>query len=659
LIFGLIFITEIFGLETIEEIALGDRYYSEKKYDFALSHYLSALKQNPNSTKALAGHGNTSLQLGSVGDARKSFERLLQLNPADRHGIAGIGRVLVWEGKSSEARLYLEKELKSKPRDPIITLALVDALVSLQKPELALHKLEGIQDNYNFSPEVSVKLLELYFHQNQLEKAETLSDRWIKAFPDQPDGYLAKGNVNALKAYGSNSFSNLAGSYFEQALSNFETGLVLNPGSAQGRFQKAKLLFWRSPGALSSILDMGKMLLDEDKSNVSYSLFWANLVYRHPNPKSNDINLAAQEFRKRLETNDLDEITRFIGEEFSIRFLPEDHPFRKWLGNYRMERYRSEKNSLLYESSVFHLIRSLKLIPNSRDVRSSMMEYYRNQENLGDFIQQLAIYIRENPDDFKAKNRLEYSITSAKKSLEYREGFLDLQDTGLKFEETGTLPKVAILDFRSNESFPNKIAGAEAFRKAILESAKHYPLSIRTLEPEEETQLQSKIQSMKSASFQPYTNSHFFDLSETSTYPKDIRFIVSGTFMDQDKSLSLEARIYDRKTAKFSKTYRFSGNGRSSLATVSSLLAKRIFEFIPVEGKILKIKKDGIIVNLGTRNGLTKNSQISVYRDGKIYRKTEILEMGRTLTHLRPLGVDWERDLATGEDVIALPADRQ
>jgi choline-sulfatase len=78
------------------------------------------LEQEPRSTKALSMYGNFSLDLNRPRDARKAFERLLEVYPESYDGHYGLGRALASLGESDAARASFEKALSLDPRSSVI-----------------------------------------------------------------------------------------------------------------------------------------------------------------------------------------------------------------------------------------------------------------------------------------------------------------------------------------------------------------------------------------------------------------------------------------------------------------------------------------------------------------------------------------------------------
>ena len=82
-------------------------------------------------------------------------------------------------------------------------------------------------------------------------------------------------------------------------------------------------------------------------------------------------------------------------------------------------------------------------------------------------------------------------------------------------------------------------------------------------------------------------------------------FVVFGGYREGEGFIAAQYRIMDFKTGVVIDEFTLSESGRESLARLSLRAAKRIYGAIPYEGRILKIDEKGVIVNLGSFDGLS------------------------------------------------------
>lgn len=644
----------LLALETIEEIRAGDEEFARGDYRKSLTHYISATKQNPNSTVAFIGYGNASLELRSYPDARLAFEKALSLSPNHPQAIAGIGLVTVREGNPQEAKVYLEKESKTHSRNPEILLALAETYEALGKPELALYKLDSILKETQIHPALLERKIHLLLEQKQYVSAQTEAQKYIQLFPNSPTGYRLLGRILSLVAYQSPNGSKTAEHAFRDAMQAFETALVLREEDEKTLYHRTKLKIWKDgESRTESITDL-RQLIERQPENWEYRFIYATLSMEKSSLTQAELDQTELAFIQYLKSHDLDEISRFRMENFAIRFLAPESRFRKKLGAYRMERYKSEKNSLQFQSSLYHLWRAEELVATAPDTVQARMDAYREGTDLFRFVNLLSAIVQEDPANYKAQNQLEYAVSISKKSLEYREGLARPTKQGLIYKDLSSTPKIAILDFQPDVPMDYRIHLPRTIRQSV-EMALFNLGGVRLASPSETIELEKIIRSSRQGSFNSYHQGYFFNASESPSYPTGIRYIGIGKTIDSRNSLQIEFTIYDRVSGKYSEPIRLRSVGRSNLANLSMSLAHKIKNYLPKEGKILKVKKEGVLVNLGTNHQLTKKSKIRFLRNGREIMNGEILELGTSLCLVRPHSLDWERDLATEDFVIADP----
>lgn len=638
----------MYSMETIEEIQEGNRFFEQGNYKKALIHFLQAKQQNPNSAKALIGFGKASLALGSISDAKSSFEKCLKLEPNDPEAIAGLGRVLVQENKFNESRNFLETALKTKNNNPIIHLALAETFQAMGKPELAIHKLETLSKKMELDYNLQERLAYLYLSINQFEKVNAIAETLINKNPDRYQGFLLKGKYFTYLCYDSDPSSKESQNYYLRGITSFDNALTLSPDNLEINHWKAKLYIWKGREEKKEAVSLLKQILKADSLNKNAMLSLATILTEQNALSSEDTQLAINLWKNALNLLDTDEIIRFGAENFAIKHLPEESPLRKSLGKYRIERHRAEVNSLYYESSLFHLWRAKDLSPHSPDTEALLESHYSKASDSPNYINTLLRLLKEDPSNYKIQNRLEKAVLTAKKSLEYKEAYLFPEGPGLGFLNPSTSPKVLIMDFKPNSGIQSLISSGHLLQSAIKSVLSHTN-GIRMASHEEEKSLRDILESRNKTSWNPYHNSIYFDLNETSLYPSDIRFIIFGKLNEDENSIQVEFQSYDRLTGKYSESIKIRGKGRGSLSYITSSFAEKFKNLYPIEGQILKIKNNGVVVNLGKNNGLNSNSVVEFYRGKKSLGPSKILELGEYISIVQPELRDWEREFATGE----------
>lgn len=104
----------------------------------ALQHVDELLKRHPELGFAHANKGNALIALGSLGSARQSHLRALELDPGNLAATAALASIATHRGEHAEARRWAEQALAAAPGYP-------DAVMSLAAADLADRDLRGAE----------------------------------------------------------------------------------------------------------------------------------------------------------------------------------------------------------------------------------------------------------------------------------------------------------------------------------------------------------------------------------------------------------------------------------------------------------------------------------------------------------------------------------
>ena len=104
----------------------------------ALVHIDELLKQQGDLPFAHASKGNALIALGSLGRARESHLRALELDPGNFTSLAALASIATHRGQHEDARLWADRALKVAPGFP-------DAILSLAAADLAVGELDSAE----------------------------------------------------------------------------------------------------------------------------------------------------------------------------------------------------------------------------------------------------------------------------------------------------------------------------------------------------------------------------------------------------------------------------------------------------------------------------------------------------------------------------------
>jgi len=96
-----------------------------------------------------------------------------------------------------------------------------------------------------------------------------------------------------------------------------------------------------------------------------------------------------------------------------------------------------------------------------------------------------------------------------------------------------------------------------------------------------------------------------------------VRYAITGKYREVGDGLSINAEIIDLETGISFAPFRVKSTGRGYLRDIVTKLAQHIHDNIPYHGRIIKLSSNGVIINLGEREGLTRETLLGVYREGE------------------------------------------
>jgi hypothetical protein len=118
-------------------------------------------------------------------------------------------------------------------------------------------------------------------------------------------------------------------------------------------------------------------------------------------------------------------------------------------------------------------------------------------------------------------------------------------------------------------------------------------------------------------------------------YDKDNRrldYIIFGEISEVEDYLNVNCKIMDVEKGFIIGEISDSKKGKENLAKISLNIAGKLYDMIPYNGRVIKTKEKGILVNLGLFDGLKTGSQLVIYRNSRARSTNDIMRTGELLT---------------------------
>lgn len=638
----------------IDQLELGKEKMANGDCRKAIVNFQNALRLNPNSLESKLGYAHCSKTLGSINDAKRAYNEILNRDQKNFEAIIGLSELQIELDEKTAVAERLGPFLEEFPNHTGLRILEAQYLQSINKKDLAIFKLSQLSSKLNFPADVERMLAELYMSSGKWKLAEESLSRYISQSPSDAYGFYLYAKILLFKNYF--NVDNLVNS-LDEVNSNLQNALNLEPKHELSRLLLVHVKMieaYKNGNLQTEPLEKAFRLIYE------LAREFPEKKYYHSLEASLGEELGRNEFseyhyKRALQLDDLDEIGRFEAEEFALKLLKSESKMRRELGEYRKERYLSEKHSLYFKSSKFHLLRARDLTPMS--VRGELLESYDLSGDSISFINLLLKLREEDPTNFKLQNKLEFAILSLKKSLEFREGLFEIKEKGIVHNPISSSPEVYVFDLESRVPFPEHYPAGRLLAKALRYEMRHL-YQIRMPADSEYLTIRNAV---KESNFHPFSKTVPFSVESLQNLdilrnnkPK-IRYVLHGNYKFENDVIDLQMSLYDRNSSKDIGTWKTSQKGRDSLPALVTRISENVKRALPIEGRILKIKETEVLISLGKIDGLKSNSKVQFERKGVLLMEGEVVELGNEVSIIKPSKRGWEKDLATGDFVTTRP----
>lgn len=639
-VFAIIFLiifAGIFLLHAQNAISLnkeGWDYYNRGEYQRSLLNFTSSLRLNPNYTDSLIGAGRSHYALSSYDLAIEMFTDALRQDEKSVDALNGMGMVLSDVGRFSEAINYFDRAFEISGKSIESEYGLAYAYYMMGKRIWAERKLENIFRTNPYHFESLLLMADIKTDEMRLKEARSFVEKAIDTNRESPLGHIRYGNLLFKNFMLSGDISSIA-----EAKESYNRALSINPLSFRAN------------------MDMGLISLEEEKhfahnklvssgEGLNINANAADAVEYFSKAVSvakNKASLYSLAFASDL-TGNTSKTLEYMLEAYSrypsdsiLKASLEDflvfndykaaHPARVMLGRENFDLASSHMKESLHGNVVYYLRRSLLLNPFNREVREELIRYYSilNYNRLYiDEIKQLLSYYPEN----KIQDMLNVAIIKRRDRLYHREGYS-------AEPVPRNVPSILVLNFNSaGKITEHPDAGRVAARNIHFALQQYGRMDVAGLREREEL-----AGSLKSGGN---------DIFDTIRYLREAAlkggrkydYIVYGEIFENDNYISLGCKVLDLEKGYIITEFSENAKGKGSINHVAMNSARKIFNTIPFSGRVLKIRDNGIVVNLGLMDGIEEGSDLVIFRNerskssGDIRRIKEIFQVKEADTYI-------------------------
>ena len=178
----------------LEHLKKGDEYAKEKKDDFAVIEYASAIELDPKFGEARLKLAEAYERMDNLRAAHPEFIRAADALPDNRDAQIKATQILLMNGRFEDAKARAEGLLKKNPKDIDAMLLRANALASLRDPAGAVAEIEEALKLEPSSSAALVTMGSVRMRSGDAEQAEAAFRQAIAVAPDSVDARLALAN---------------------------------------------------------------------------------------------------------------------------------------------------------------------------------------------------------------------------------------------------------------------------------------------------------------------------------------------------------------------------------------------------------------------------------------------------------------------------------
>ncbi len=559
----------------------------------AIVNYKHALQKNPRYKEALVGLGQAYLKTEAHEEALKLFSDALKLDRNNLEAVVGSGFANIGMGYYQQALKEFEKALGISGENLEARFGMASLYYDMGKKIWARRKLDNILRLNPFHYDALLLMAQIKSDEKRLKEAKEFVEKAINADRELPEGYIVYGRIFLSEYLNTGSDG-----YLNDAIHEFGNALALRPDN---------IIANRYMGYVSLLQKNYDMALQYFEKSLSP--FPDNAISLYNLGVTSDlggrIDPALKYFARSQEQAPYDSLLLARFEDYLVlNEFKAGHPSRVGFSNDHLSLAADRMKKNLSEQAVFHLRRSVLMNPMNRKARELLRDYYYAHGYHRYYVDEIKDLLRLYPED-RYQDMLNIAVIKRRDMLYQREGFA-------QEPPPRDVPRVLVLDFWPSSGMSPHVDAGQVIAGYISFALGQYG-RMDAVGFKKRREISGGLEAgdeKLERSIEKITR-----LTGEGKLDK-IDYLVYGHYSEGTHFLSTEFKIMDFKTGVVIGEFGISESGHENLARLALRAARRLYEFIPYRGKILKVADRKVLMNLGMMDGVTKDDLFVVYRQG-------------------------------------------
>ncbi|BCR21502.1 CDC27 family protein [Borrelia sp. HM] len=616
LIFNLNFGSLIGSTTTaIEYYQKAQTYYLMQKYYDAIDELLEAMRINPNYYDAYKFIAKIYYQLKIYNQAQFFIEKAYKMSNGDTEYKILYANILLKNNGTEQAKKFYSEVLSTQKNniDALVGLATIfeteGLLVAAANYYLSI--LEYDQANYH----AFEHLINIYEKLNMKAKGQYLINKVRSNFTSLPSFHkrvtefsIKNNNLGVAEKYAKNYLMLVKTTYQDLGLVDAYRLLAL-VYLYQSKYEDAVHILQKA------------LLLEQNSDELYYLLGYSYLKLGEVSEAV--LNLErAKDMKKDLEFYNI----ALEGSFFVSNFRSSVQKNKKISANIEISnRYANEGlkafKSLNLNRAIFNVKNAIEIYPDNDNARFLLAKIYKFMK-LDMMAYEELYYLVEQRKSTDAKI-LDFYDTVAfdiRSSLFFKYGYKTMGDLN-KLYDNQTVYKIGI--FTQDE---NKVFGANDMILRYAERILDRDLNIEVVN--------YKFNYDKNKDYLVSSFSEEFSYARNNNLDLFLMFDLDVDVFKNSASLKVD--VFSGKTGVKVQSFNYNSGGVLYLSDILTSFYRDFNDYLPKRGKILKINKDDVLINLGYLNDAKKGDKFLVLKEGSLkynsdsssfisYNKSDIL----------------------------------
>ena len=601
--------------------------FKRTEYDKALFHFINSLRLNNRYSDSMIGAAKSYYELGVYDKSLELFSDALKVDSNSIDAVNGIGLVLSETGRFSNAIEYFDRAEKISGESVDSGYGKAYVYYKMEKRLWAKRKLEDIFKSNPYHFKSLLLMADIKTDEGRFNEARKYIEMAIDSLHESPEGYIKYGDI-LLKHYTMTGDSDAlieARESYAKALSinhlNFKANMNM------GIISLMEIDDYNYNMALKGLAnnDAQKDLKDSAISYITKAaevnksksvLYTLALAYDMSGDKAGALDHMLSAYKKFPSYSFL----KGRLEDFLVQNgYKSEYPARIMLSNENIELSRTNRRENLHTNTMYYMRRALYMNPLNRDVREQLITYYSMLDYNKLMIDEIKNLLMQYPE-FKYQDMLSIEVMKRRDKLYAREGYTT-------DELPRNVPSVLVLNFNSAGKITDQLDSGKIFGRNLTFAVQQFG-RMKTIGLSEREELIGSLKTDGENLFK--TIKKIKEITDKSE--KKFDYLIYGEISDVDDYINVTFKIMDMYKGYIIYELTESRKGRENLNLLSIITAEKIYNVIPYSGKILKVKDNGIIVNLGLFDGVKEGTELVVYTDIKSRINNETTKYAESFT---------------------------